>query len=40
VTPRIVDLQARDFPDFAKYLNDHISDNGAEGQALFQTASV
>lgn len=34
--PRIIDLQTRDFSEFAEYLNDHISDNGAEGQPLFQ----
>lgn len=36
MTPRIIDLQTRDFSEFAEYLNDHNSDNGAEGQPLFQ----
>ncbi|MEJ1170461.1 GNAT family N-acetyltransferase [Variovorax sp. CCNWLW235] len=36
MAPRIVDLQTRDFSAFAEYLNDHISDNGTEGEPLFQ----
>lgn len=36
MTPRITDLRLVDFQAFADYLNDHLSDNGAEGLPLFQ----
>ena len=36
MTVRIIGLQPSDFLALAEYLNDHISDNGAEGQPLFQ----
>lgn len=36
MTARITDLHTRDFFGFAEYLNDHVSDNGAEGLPLFQ----
>lgn len=39
MTLRIIDLRTRDFSEFAEYLNDHVSDNGAEGMPLFQPIS-
>ncbi len=33
---RITPLELHDFPAFAAYLDDHVSDNGAEGSPLFQ----
>jgi hypothetical protein len=36
MTLRITGLLTADFQTFADYLNDHLSDNGAEGLPLFQ----
>jgi RimJ/RimL family protein N-acetyltransferase len=36
MTAHITGLDTRDFGRFAEYLNDHVSDNGAEGRPLFQ----